>query len=92
MNIRQSQEELELVTLSPYASFSAKTKGRDRQEPLCDIRPEYQRDRDRILHCKAFRRMKHKTQVFLAPVTGERFKNWLKENYVELISYRDLKG
>ena len=66
MNIRESQEALEIVTLSPYASFSAKTKGRDRQEPLCDIRPEYQRDRDRILHCKAFRRMKHKTQVFLA--------------------------
>ena len=76
MNIRQSQEELELVTLSPYASFSAKTKGRDRQEPLCDIRPEYQRDRDRILHCKAFRRMKHKTQVFLAP-EGDHYRTRL---------------
>ena len=76
LNIRQSQEELELVTLSPYASFSAKTKGRDRQEPLCDIRPEYQRDRDRILHCKAFRRMKHKTQVFLAP-EGDHYRTRL---------------
>ena len=76
MNIRESQEALELVTLSPYASFSAKTKGRDRQEPLCDIRPEYQRDRDRILHCKAFRRMKHKTQVFLAP-EGDHYRTRL---------------
>ena len=56
--------------------FSAKTKGRDRQEPLCDIRPEYQRDRDRILHCKAFRRMKHKTQVFLAP-EGDHYRTRL---------------
>ena len=75
MNIRQSQEELELVTLSPYASF-LQNKGRDRQEPLCDIRPEYQRDRDRILHCKAFRRMKHKTQVFLAP-EGDHYRTRL---------------
>ena len=76
MNIRESQEALELVTLSPYASFSAKTKGRDRQEPLCDIRPEYQRDRDRILHCKSFRRLKHKTQVFLTP-RGDHYRTRL---------------
>ena len=56
--------------------FLQKTKGRDRQEPLCDIRPEYQRDRDRILHCKAFRRMKHKTQVFLAP-EGDHYRTRL---------------
>ena len=51
-------------------------QSRDRQEPLCDIRPEYQRDRDRILHCKAFRRMKHKTQVFLAP-EGDHYRTRL---------------
>ena len=76
LNIRQSQEELELVTLSRMPLFLQKQKGRDRQEPLCDIRPEYQRDRDRILHCKAFRRMKHKTQVFLAP-EGDHYRTRL---------------
>ena len=67
MNIRESLEALEEQILSPYAAFSSRTRGRERPEELCDMRPEYQRDRDRILHCKAFRRLKHKTQVFLAP-------------------------
>ena len=67
---------LERETLSPYASLSAETRGRERKEPLCDIRPEYQRDRDRILHCKAFRRLKHKTQVFLAP-EGDHYRTRL---------------
>ena len=56
MNIRESLEELEEQYMSPYASLSSRTRGRDKPEPLCDMRPEYQRDRDRILHSKAFRR------------------------------------
>jgi dGTPase len=76
MNIRETLEMLEEQTLSPYASFSSKTRGRDVPEELCDIRPEYQRDRDRILHCKAFRRLKHKTQVFLAP-EGDHYRTRL---------------
>jgi dGTPase len=76
VNVRESLENLERETLSPYASLSAETRGRERKEPLCDIRPEYQRDRDRILHCKAFRRLKHKTQVFLAP-EGDHYRTRL---------------
>lgn len=76
MNIRETTEQWESEYLSPYASLSKNTKGRDREEPLCDIRPEYQRDRDRILHSKAFRRMKHKTQVFLAP-EGDHYRTRL---------------
>ncbi len=76
MNIRESREEWEQQYLSPYASFSVNTKGRDIPEPLCDIRPEYQRDRDRILHCKSFRRLKHKTQVFLSP-EGDHYRTRL---------------
>ena len=67
MNIREMREAWEADYLSPYASLSRNTKGRDREEAPCDIRTVYQRDRDRILHCKSFRRLKHKTQVFLAP-------------------------
>ncbi|MCI8765673.1 MAG: deoxyguanosinetriphosphate triphosphohydrolase [Lachnospiraceae bacterium] len=76
MTIREAQEAWEAQYLSPYASLSRNTKGRDVPEPLCDIRPEYQRDRDRILHCKAFRRLKHKTQVFLAP-EGDHYRTRL---------------
>ncbi len=76
MNIREQLEVLEEKTLSPYASFSKNTKGREREEELCDIRPAYQRDRDRILHCKSFRRLKHKTQVFLSPV-GDHYRTRL---------------
>ncbi len=76
MSIREQLEELEAMYLSPYASLSQNTRGRDVPEELCDMRPEYQRDRDRILHSKAFRRLKHKTQVFLAP-EGDHYRTRL---------------
>lgn len=76
MNIRETIEKWEQETLSLYASLSANTRGRERKEPLCDIRPEYQRDRDRILHSKSFRRLKQKTQVFLAP-EGDHYRTRL---------------
>lgn len=76
MTIREELEEIELKTLSKYASFSRYSKGRDREETPCDIRTCYQRDRDRIIHCKAFRRLKHKTQVFLAP-EGDHYRTRL---------------
>lgn len=76
MNIRQKLELREHDILSPFASFSDESKGRDRYEKPCDLRPVYQRDRDRILHCKAFRRLKQKTQVFLAP-QGDHYRTRL---------------
>ena len=76
MNIRETMEQWERQNLSPYASLSSETLGRDREEPLCDIRPAYQRDRDRILHSKSFRRLKDKTQVFLAP-EGDHYRTRL---------------
>ena len=76
MNIRQKNEEKEKKFLSPYAALSCESKGRDREEPQCDLRTVYQRDRDRIIHCKAFRRLKHKTQVFLAPM-GDHYRTRL---------------
>lgn len=76
MNIRESTEQWEEAYLSPYASFSKDSKGRERMEDSCDIRTVYQRDRDRIIHCKAFRRLKHKTQVFLAP-EGDHYRTRL---------------
>lgn len=76
MNIREEQEKHEHEHLSQYASFSDQSKGRDRQEEPCPMRTIYQRDRDRILHCKAFRRLKHKTQVFLAP-EGDHYRTRL---------------
>ncbi|PYQ50062.1 MAG: deoxyguanosinetriphosphate triphosphohydrolase [Acidobacteria bacterium] len=76
MNIRETLEKIEYDTLVPRAAKSADTRGRDRLEPEDDLRPSYQRDRDRIIHCKAFRRLKHKTQVFLAP-EGDHFRTRL---------------
>ncbi len=75
-DIRKMLEEQEHLVLSPYAAFSDHTLGRDREEDACDIRPAYQRDRDRIIHSKAFRRMKHKTQVFFAP-EGDHYRTRL---------------
>lgn len=76
MNIRENLEQLEVEYLSPYAAHSRNSKGRRREEEPCDIRPVYQRDRDRILHSKSFRRMKDKTQVFLAP-KGDHYRTRL---------------
>jgi dGTPase len=74
--IRELLEEQEEQTLHPRATRSRQTRGRDRHEPECDIRPAFQHDRDRVLHCKAFRRLKHKTQVFLAPA-GDHYRTRL---------------
>ena len=76
MNIREEMEAKELESLSPYASCSVNSRGREREETECDIRTVYQRDRDRILHSKSFRRMKDKTQVFLA-AQGDHYRNRL---------------
>ena len=90
MNIREQLEEMEARNLSPYASLSRDTRGRDREEKPCDIRPAYQRDRDRILHCKSFRRLKHKTQVFLSPV--ELYGYWLQHRQAITDGYQALEA
>jgi dGTPase len=74
--IRQQLEEREREILAPQAAKSADTRGRTRPEPEDPIRPAFQRDRDRVIHCKAFRRLKHKTQVFFAP-TGDHYRTRL---------------
>ncbi|MGE5199044.1 MAG: deoxyguanosinetriphosphate triphosphohydrolase [Rhodospirillaceae bacterium] len=74
--IREELERREREHLAPQAARSAETRGRLRPEPEDDIRPAFQRDRDRILHSKAFRRLKHKTQVFFAP-TGDHYRTRL---------------
>ncbi len=76
-SIRKALEEQERRILSPYACLSCKSRGRLRDEPdHCDLRTVFQRDRDRIIHSKTFRRLKHKTQVFLAPA-GDHYRTRL---------------
>lgn len=76
MTIREHLEQMEKDYLSPYAALSMNSKGRLKPEEQCDIRPVFQRDRDRIIHCKAFRRLKDKTQVFLTP-EGDHYRTRL---------------
>ena len=75
MNFREQREALESKILSEYATLS-KDGVRDFKEEECNIRTSFQRDRDRILHSKSFRRLKHKTQVFIAP-RGDHFRTRL---------------
>ena len=76
MTIREQLELREMDYLSPYATKSKESLGRKREETECDIRPVFQRDRDRILHSKSFRRLKQKTQVFLLP-KGDHYRTRL---------------
>lgn len=76
MSIREDLEKMEQLYLSPFATLSMDSKGRLKEEEPCDIRPVFQRDRDRILHSKSFRRLKDKTQVFLTP-EGDHYRTRL---------------
>ncbi|MCL6612808.1 MAG: deoxyguanosinetriphosphate triphosphohydrolase [Peptococcaceae bacterium] len=76
MNLRMSYEKMEREFLSPYACFSDSSRGRVYPEEPCGVRTIFQRDRDRIIHSKSFRRLKHKTQVFIIP-EGDHFRTRL---------------
>jgi dGTPase len=76
MSIREQLEQRERQILAPQAAKSVESRGRSRAEAEDAIRPAFQRDRDRIIHCKAFRRLVHKTQVFFAP-TGDHYRTRL---------------
>lgn len=76
MTPREYTEQTERATLSPYACKSAESKGRETPEEKCELRTDFQRDRDRIIHCNAFARLKQKTQVFLNP-TGDHYRTRL---------------
>ena len=76
MTVREQTQTIERLTLSRYAALSERSRGRRRPEPEDPLRPCYQCDRDRILHCKAFRRLKQKTQVFLSP-EGDHYRTRL---------------
>lgn len=76
MLVREQTELLEQQTLAPWAAHSADSKGRDRAEPPCPVRTAFQRDRDRIIHSKSFRRLAYKTQAFIAP-EGDHYRTRL---------------
>lgn len=76
MTVREQSLDIEEKILAPYATRTRATAGRAVVEPECDIRTAYQRDRDRIIHCNAFRRLMHKTQVFLFP-QGDHYRTRL---------------
>lgn len=76
IKLRQVFEDNEEKFLSPVATLSKNSKGRLKDEAECDVRTCFQRDRDRIIHCQSFRRLKHKTQVFLAP-SGDHYRTRL---------------
>lgn len=74
--IREETQRIERETLSPLAALSENTRGREYPTEECPLRTPYQRDRDKVIHCKAFRRLKHKTQVFLSP-EGDHYRTRL---------------
>ncbi len=76
MTVREDIEALEEKILSPFATYSKNSRGREIFENECDIRTKFQRDKDRILYSKAFRRLKHKTQVFISP-EGDHYRTRL---------------
>ena len=76
MTIREQTQAMEREMLAPWAALSSNTRGRQHPEEECEMRTPYQRDRDRIIHCKSFRRLKHKTQVFLSP-EGDHYRTRL---------------
>ncbi len=76
MIVRQEQEALEHETLGPFATKANESRGRQMEEENCEFRTVFQRDRDRIIHSKSFRRLKHKTQVFLSP-EGDHYRTRL---------------
>ena len=76
MTIRERTEANERLILSPFAALAAESRGREKAVPPCEIRTDFQRDRDRVIHCKSFRRLKFKTQVFLSP-EGDHYRTRL---------------
>ena len=76
MTLRESLEKFEIEHLSPFASKSVSTKGRKKESEQCDMRTEYQKDRDKIIHSKSLRRLMHKTQVFISP-EGDHYRTRL---------------